>query len=115
MPRADKHPLAGSCALAVLALVLAAPARADVIDGEWCHDSSRIAIEGPKVLTMGGHTINGDYTRHHFVYAVPDGEEMAGGTIDMRLLNEETVSLTRLPKGGAAGGPETWKRCKPVS
>ena len=42
---------------------------------------------------------------------VPASEPGAGSQIDMLLLNEETVQLTR--KGQAA--PEIWRRCKPTS
>ena len=42
---------------------------------------------------------------------MPASEPGAGSQIDMLLLNEETVQLTR--KGQAA--PEIWRRCKPTS
>ena len=43
---------------------------------------------------------------------MPANEPGAGGEIDMVLLNEETVQLTRK---GQTSGPEIWRRCKPTS
>lgn len=90
----------------------AGPAYADAIDGEWCSGVNHFAIQGPNILTPGGHQIQGNYWRHGFVYVVPAGETDAGREIDMRLLNEETVELTRK---GQSSAPETWHRCKPTS
>ena len=87
-------------------------ARADAIDGQWCLGSSHFAIEGPNILTPGGNRIQGNYSRHGFVYVVPTNEPGAGSQIDMVLLNEETVQLTRQ---GQASAPEIWRRCKPTS
>jgi hypothetical protein len=92
-------------------LVLATPAHADAIDGEWCLASRHLAINGPNILTPGGNRIVGNYDRHGFSYVVPVNEEGAGTEVVMVLLNEENVRLTRGP--GAA--PEVWKRCKPTS
>ena len=91
--------------------VASSSARADAIDGQWCLGSSHFAIEGPSILTPGGNRIQGNYSRHGFVYVVPANEPGAGSQIDMVLLNEETVQLTR--KG--ASSPEIWRRCKPTS
>jgi hypothetical protein len=94
-----------------LALVAgAASARADAIDGQWCFGSSHFEINGPKIRTPGGNDIVGNYDRHGFSYVVPANEQGAGAQINMLLLNEETVQLTR-----GTSAPETWKRCKPVS
>ena len=87
-------------------------ARADAIDGQWCLGSSHFAIEGPNILTPGGNRIQGNYSRHGFVYVVPANEPGAGSVIDMVLLNEETVQLTRK---GQVAAPEIWRRCKPTS
>jgi hypothetical protein len=97
--------------LSWLALVAgAASARADAIDGQWCFGSSHFEINGPKIRTPGGNDIVGNYDRHGFSYVVPANEQGAGAQINMLLLNEETVQLTR-----GTSAPETWKRCKPVS
>jgi hypothetical protein len=105
--------LAAAALLAVAALsLLPRGARADAIDGEWCLGASHFAIDGPSILTPGGNRITGNYSRHGFHYVVPANEPGAGGEIDMVLLNEETVRLTRK---GQASPPEIWKRCKPTS
>ena len=87
-------------------------AHADAIDGQWCLGSSHFAIDGPNILTPGGNRIQGNYSRHGFLYVVPANEPGAGNEIDMVLLNEETVQLTRKWQ---ASGPEIWRRCKPTS
>jgi hypothetical protein len=105
--------LAGAALIAAGALCLMPePARADAIDGQWCLGSSQFAIDGPSILTPGGNRIQGNYSRHGFFYVVPANEPGAGGEIDMVLLNEETVHLTRK---GQTSGPEIWRRCKPTS
>ena len=95
--------------IAALALsALAAPAFADAIDGNWCHnDGRRLTIRGAEIVTPGGKHMEGQYSRHWFNYTVPAPEPGAGQVIQMTLLNENTVNL-RL---GEAGAPETWVRC----
>ena len=89
---------------------LAAPAFADAIDGNWCHnDGRRIIIRGPEIVTPGGKHMEGQYSRHWFNYTVPAPEPGAGQVVEMRLLNENTVHV-RL---GETGTPETWVRCQP--
>jgi hypothetical protein len=86
------------------------PAFADRIDGEWCHSSGSLVIEGPKIRTPGGSNIEGRYSHHNFSYKVPASEPDAGTEIAMQQHNEETMTLTRQGKLG-----ETWKRCKVTS
>jgi hypothetical protein len=101
------------------ALLLAAPladAMADVIDGDWCFaDGRRFEIRGPDIVTPGGSRTTGDYSRHHFSYVVPKSDPDAGKTIDMRLMNENTVFLWL---GGQASEtevpPQVWHRCLPA-
>ncbi len=82
------------------------PALADVIDGNWCaKDGRTMSISGPRIVTPAGTTTSGDWHRHSFTYDVPTGEADAGSRVDMLLLDENTVRLT---KGGA---PEIWHRC----
>ena len=98
--------------LALLTLAsLAVPhaARADAIDGAWCHDKgSRMVISGPSIVTPGGSKTAGDYGRHDFAYTVPPGEPGAGTRITMVLLGEYRV---RVQEGDAA--PVVWERCGP--
>ena len=99
------------CAVAVglTALAVAHPARADAIDGHWCHDDGRrFEINGPAIVTPGRNRIQGEYDRHYFTYIVPANEPMAGVTIDMTLMGETMVRLK------PANAPEeTWRRCGP--
>jgi hypothetical protein len=93
-------------------LVLGTAARADVIDGDWCHeDGRRFSIRGPTIVTPAGQETQGQYTRHSFRYTVPAGAPEAGSDISMLLLNELTVRL----QVGADGPPQIWHRCKPTT
>ncbi len=107
---ATRSGYAGFFAVAAAGLALfSAPARADVIDGDWCAPDGRtFSIRGPAITTPGGNQTEGDYSRHHFSYVVPDGEQSAGDTVAMILLNENTVNVE---EGGKA---EIWVRCKPA-
>ena len=106
--------LALAATIGVVAVSLAGPARADKIDGSWCDEGGqRLSIDGPAIVTPGGNSLGGDYNRHFFRYVVPDGEPNSGATIQMRLLNEETMQR-RL--AGPSAAVETWHRCgAPVS
>ena len=102
----------GTILLAALAFaVIAGPALADRIDGDWCHKTSgqRFSIHGPQIVTPGGKTMQGDYGRHAFNYVVPAPEAGAGQTVFMTLMDENTVEL----RVGAEGAMETWLRCTP--
>jgi hypothetical protein len=109
----------GMLALAPLVLALLAhPARADVIDGDWCSsDGKHFSIAGPEIVTPGGTRMKGDYTRHSFVYVIPEKEANAGQTVLMILLNEETVALRRgADRAAAAQAKEQiWRRCAPIA
>ena len=97
---------------AALAFVLVAvPALADAIDGDWCFmkDGRRFTIRGPEIVTPGGKKMQGDYGRHSFSYVAPAPEPGAGETVFMSLLDENTVHL----RVGANGATETWLRCSP--
>jgi hypothetical protein len=97
----------------VLALMLAglpAVVRADAIDGQWCHpDGKRIEISGPRIRTPGGARIEGNYDRHAFSYVIPAAEAGAGGTVAMRLINDNVMHL-RPP---ASSEVQVWNRCGP--
>lgn len=103
----------GLCAV-VFGLVQSAPARADAIDGDWCHSTQNLTIEGPMIKTPGGNRINGDYDRHGFRYVVPANEPGAGTEIVMQLRGDENMFLVR-KIGATESPPENWKRCKPTS
>ena len=86
-------------------------AAADAIDGDWCAPDrlERVSIEGPKITISSGTEVTGSYTRHEFLYEVPDGEPDAGMRIYMRQLSEERVEVYR-----DEAGPELWNRCQAV-
>jgi hypothetical protein len=101
-------------ALAAILCLAAAPALADAIDGDWCSTAARrhLSIDGPKIVTPGGRTLQGEYSRHGFVYTAPAGETEAGRRVDLRLVNDRTMTFRA--EGG--GGDEIWNRCaRPTS
>ncbi len=103
---------ASAVSLFMLAVfLLAAPARADAIDGDWCSaDGKRMTIRGPAIRTPGGHDISGDYSRHFFSYVIPAGEAGEGGKVEIVLLGEY---LAHAREGGADSPVKEWRRCQP--
>lgn len=99
----------GVIAVAGAMLLGVQPALADAIDGAWCREGKRFTITGPAIVTSGGLRMQGDYSRHAFSYVAPAGEANPGGTVSMRLVNEDTVQLRQ----GAEAPAETWQRCGP--
>jgi hypothetical protein len=94
------------------ALLLASPARADAIDGNWCRaDGKHMAIRGPDITTPGGKQTRGNYSRHAFSYVVPEGEAGAGETVEIILRNE---FLAHSRQGAADAPLQEWKRCSPT-
>lgn len=106
MPRFAGFPLlAGTAILAVLA---APPsARADKLDGHWCHpDGRRLSIDGPRIVTPGGASLDGDYRRHTFSYTVPADEPGAGASASIVQLNDQHMQFA------VGDAPvEDWSRC----
>src|SRR4051812_578556 len=96
-------------AVSACCLLASVAARADAIDGAWCHEGLRLSISGPAIVTPGGTKTSGDYSRHAFSYVVPGSEPQSGTTVSMQLLNEETMHL----RNGPAAEWETWRRCGP--
>ncbi len=95
----------------IWALAFPCPLLADAIDGNWCHNDGRhFSIRGREIVTPGGATMIGDYSRHWFSYVVPVPEPGAGNTIFMTLMNENTIHLKREP---IAASYEVWVRCSP--
>lgn len=89
--------------------LLAGPAMADAIDGNWCHnDGRRFSIRGPAIITPGGKAMEGNYGRHDFSYVVPAPEPGTGETIFMTLMGENLVHTRR-----GEGATEPWVRCSP--
>ncbi|MHA1164538.1 MAG: hypothetical protein ACTSP0_03020 [Alphaproteobacteria bacterium] len=93
---------------------LGAPARADAIDGHWCHkDGRRMSVEGPVIVTPGGTSMEGEYERHGFAYVVPEGEPGARSRVSMALQSEDVMRMFIPGKGPLPSPPtvETWQRC----
>jgi cellulase/cellobiase CelA1 len=98
------------CCIGVISLGASRVVHADAIDGNWCDPQGRsFSINGPHIITPAGSALEGDYSRHAFAYITPPGEETAGTTVRMQLLNEETVRIL----SGLA--PEIWRRCDVTS
>ena len=96
-------------------LLLASQAFADAIDGSWCNGAGgHISIDGPKITLSPTITIDGQYTRHEFLYTVPPGEDHAGDQIYMRLQDEEDMTSFTV-KDGKGANPVAWKRCAQTS
>lgn len=101
----------GTLMLATAAVLLSpATARADAIDGHWCTEGGlRLTIQGPRLVSPGGRTLQGDYDRHGFAYDAPAGEPGGGGRVSLRLQSE-----TMLRAQASAGTIEPiWRRCGP--
>lgn len=106
---------AGAFLATVLAAVLAtvAPAWADAIDGDWCGAGQHMTIKGSSIVTPGGNSIEGHYSRHFFSYEVPAGEPGAGETVDIVLRGEYLAQSRQGPKGSLSDGPvKDWRRCQ---
>jgi hypothetical protein len=85
------------------------PAKADAIDGSWCDAQGEFfEIRGSSITTRGGRTVSGTYTRHTFVYLAPGGEAEAGRTINMALVDDETLHVL---VEGSGQGIKVWRRC----
>ena len=101
---------------ALIAPAIPAAARADRIDGDWCHDALSLHISGPALRTPAGHDITGDYARHAFRYTVPKDEPDADAEIILQLLNDEEMTLIRPSAAdGTEPAAEHWTRCQPIS
>jgi hypothetical protein len=107
-----------STAFGLAILLSAGGAWADAIDGDWCaaNDARHMSIKGPEIVTPGGTRMNGNYTRHSFLYVVPPAEPGAGQTVAMILVNEETVNLRQAASAAdASQAPvQVWHRCAPT-
>lgn len=97
------------------ALLMAAPARADAIDGHWCRGKDEyMSISGPDIVTPSGIHMQGVYGRHSFSYVAPTADPRAGDTIQMVLADENTIHVAVDATGEKP--PQVWHRCQaPVS
>jgi len=98
----------------IVLLLAPGSARADAIDGNWCHtDGRRFTIRGPAIVTPGGNSLQGNYERHYFSYPIPAAEPRAGETVFMTLMGEYLVHLRVGGEASSAGPVEEWNRCGP--
>lgn len=95
--------------------MIAGPALADRIDGDWCSaDGRHLSIDGARIMIPSGAEISGQYDRHHFRYAGPTGDPEADQTIEMQVLSDEEMRLQRTI-GTERKPVETWRRCQAIS
>lgn len=102
------------CVAATLLWASALPAFADAIDGTWCSVLGRVVIEGPKITLSTKSATAGQYSRHQFLYTVPEGEEHAGDKVYMQLMDEEDMTSYTI-KDSKVVDPTDWKRCVATS
>ncbi|MFZ1815084.1 MAG: hypothetical protein WBO55_14890 [Rhizobiaceae bacterium] len=99
-------------ALTVAISLVAAPAFADRIDGNWCNPAGgNLHIEGDTIRIPSGRTLLGEYGHHSFRYVAPHGENDEGAEITMIQRSEEEMTLFR----GSNPDGETWRRCSATS
>ncbi len=105
--------------IAVLMVFAAGSARADSLDGNWCSkNGQRLHIEGAKIMTPGGNSIQGDYGRHSFSYTVPAQEPGAGGFVFLQQWSEEKMKMyVGADEASARNGSDgqEWNRCAPAT
>ncbi len=91
MPRI--RTLLAATTLAMLAMA-ANPARADLIDSDWCAQAGlRLTIEGPTIVTPGGARMSGEYDRHGLPYDAPSGDPGVGARVTMWLVGENLIRV----------------------
>ena len=96
-------------------LLLAVPAHADSVDGDWCADDGRsLTISGPQIRIPSGAQITGEYGRHSFRYIGPAGDPEEAQDVRMQLWSEEDLRIQRVVDG-VMQPVEQWKRCKPIA
>lgn len=92
-------------------VMLAVPAWADSLDGDWCNPiDGKLTIDGPTIHTPGGQIVAGNYGRHRFTYTAPAGDWQAGQEIVIQQYNEQ---LMKLSVGGQTA--REWRPCQVVS
>jgi len=97
-----------------LATICGQGALADVIDGNWCYSDGRhFSIRGPDIVTPGGTSAKGSWSRHAFSYQIPPAETDAGQTIYMLLQDQNTVALAvgAQPIIADPAQVQIWHRC----
>ena len=102
-------------ALSLTFLLLATPAFADSIDGDWCNkDGSHLRIDGPAITLGSGPSIMGKYGRHAFSYVAPQGDPESGKEIFFALRSETEMRRVRDPMA-MPEHEDLWQRCETIS
>lgn len=94
-------------------------ARADSIDGTWCHDQEArmMTIQGSQLI-IDRSVSTGQYSRHSFVADWPaqsPNDPDAGSRVHMRLRGEMNLSWVKIRPNGETTSPEHWHRCQPIT
>jgi hypothetical protein len=96
-----------------LFLLMATPAAADAIDGDWCSvEGKHLTIHGPEITTPDHTTLQGEYHRHEFKYNAPATDRDAGTSYYLQLYSEEEMNIYVIGPDGRPGDPALWKRCE---
>ncbi|MBG1233376.1 hypothetical protein [Aestuariivirga litoralis] len=92
-----------------------AAAYADRIDGTWCNAAgAQVTIEGPRITLSSNTVVDGQYSRHEFLYTVPPGRDHAGEQIYMRVMDDEDMT-SFIVKDGKGIDPMAWTKCAQTS
>lgn len=123
-PILQKPRLSGRFALLIVAacaapLMGAGPARADSIDGTWCHDKDgkTMTIKGSELI-IDRFVSAGQYSRHSFMADWPNPSPQdpdAGSRVHMRLMGEMNLAWVKIRPNGETTAPEFWHRCQPAT
>ena len=97
--------------VSLLPFVVAFPAHADALDGDWCNQQDgKLTIDGSTIFTPGGAKTTGEYGRHRFEYLAPAGDWNSGKRIVIQQLSDQVMELSV-----GDGLPHRWKPCQVVS
>jgi hypothetical protein len=103
----------------IWAVVGSSIAKADSIDGTWCHDREprTMSINGQQ-WTLDRLVGTGQYGRHSFVFDWPVQDQTntdAGSRIQLRLMGEMNLSWVITKPNGESSAAEYWHRCQPTT
>lgn len=93
-------------------MLLASPAAADAIPGDWCPPGGGriLQIKTSGHVTFAGKIVAANVDRHHTDFVIPKGEPDAGSRFSADQLNDVQIRVTINGKK-----PEIWTPCEPVS
>lgn len=93
-------------------VVLAAPAGAHTILGQWSDPEGqrRFVIKGVGDVTLNGKAVGADVDQHHLGLVLPQGEADTGARLRANQITEDEIRVTI-----GSGAEQTWRTCKPLS